>query len=173
MADEPVEIGDVADDSAASPRTRALAAVLAVLVALNLWAVWNNVSARRSDDRRDQMIEAGRVGLLALTSIDHERVDQDVQRILDSSTGSFRDDFAERAEPFKDAARRARSKSAGAVSQAALESDDGDSGSVLVALTVMTSNRGVPEQYPKAWRTRVTVTKDDGAFKVAAVEFVQ
>jgi hypothetical protein len=37
----------------------------------------------------------------------------------------------------------------------------------------MTSNRGVPEQQPKAWRTRVTVTKDDGRFKVAAVEFVR
>ncbi len=43
---------------------------------------------------------------------------------------------------------------------------------MLVALTVMTSNRGVPEQQPQAWRTRVTVTRTGDGFKVAAVEFI-
>ena len=43
------------------------------------------------------MVAAGR-GVLALTTIDHNEVDRDVQRILDASTGAFRDDFAQRAE---------------------------------------------------------------------------
>jgi Mce-associated membrane protein len=54
-----------------------------------------------------------------------------------------------------------------------VESFDGDSGQVLVALTVMTSNRGEPEKRPKSWRTRVTVTKTADGFKVAEVEFVR
>jgi Mce-associated membrane protein len=53
-----------------------------------------------------------------------------------------------------------------------VESVDGDEGRVLVAMTVMTSNRGVPEQQPKAWRTRVTVSRSGDGFKVAAVEFI-
>ena len=60
----------------------------------------------------------------------------------------------------------------GTVSDAGLEFASGDTGQVLVALTVMTSNRGVPERQPKNWRTRVTVTKVDDEFKVAAVEFI-
>jgi Mce-associated membrane protein len=95
-----------------------------------------------------------------------------VQRILEASTGGFRDDFEQRAEGFKDAARRAESTSVGTVSESAIESSDRDEGRVLVALTVMTSNRGVPEQQPQAWRTRVTVTRTGDGFKVAAVEFI-
>ena len=49
---------------------------------------------------------------------------------------------------------------------------DGDTAQVLVALTVMTSNRGAPERQPKSWRTRVTVTRTGDGFKVAGVEFV-
>jgi Mce-associated membrane protein len=110
--------------------------------------------------------------VLALTSIDYERVDEDVQRILDSSTGLFRDDFALRAESFKAAARKAQSKSVGTVSEAGVETVDGDQGRVLVTLVVMTSNRGAPEQQPKVWRTRVSVAREAGAYKVAAVEFI-
>lgn len=154
------------------PGVAAGAAVLAVLVGVNLWAGWRDVQARQTETAREQMVAAGREGLLALTTIDHDRIDRDVQRILDSSTGALRDDFARREEPFKTAARTARSTSVGTVTDAALESVDGDSAQVLVALTVMTSNRGVPEQHPKSWRTRVTVTRADGGYKVAAVEFV-
>lgn len=151
---------------------RVVIAGLAVLVAIACWLGWRDIEARRTDEVRAQMVEAGREGLLALTTIDHQQVDADVQRILDTSTGGFRADFEKKAGGFKDAARRAQSTSVGTVTSAGWESADGDAGSVLVALRVMTTNRGVPERGPKAWRTRVTVAKDDGRFKVAAVEFV-
>lgn len=151
---------------------RVLIAALVALVGLTGWLGWRDIEVRRADTARDQMVQAAREGLIALTTIDHEQVDAGVQRILHASTGGFRDDFEQRAEGFKDAARKAQSKSVGTVSEAGWESADGDLGRVLVALTVMTSNRGLPEQQPKAWRTRVTVTRDGGEFKVAAVEFV-
>lgn len=118
------------------------------------------------------MVQAARAGLTYLTTVDYQDVDADVQRILDSSTGEFRDDFAKNSTAFIEAARRAESTSVGTVSEAGLESASPDIGRVLVALTVMTSNRGLPEKQPRNWRTRVTVTHSDGEFKVAAVEFV-
>ena len=118
------------------------------------------------------MVQAGRDGVLALTTIDHQRVDEDVQRILDTSTGTFRDDFAQRADSFKDAARKAQSKSVGTVVESGFESLDGEFARVLVAAVVMTSNRGSPEQQAKGWRTRVSVVRDGDVFKVAAVEFI-
>ena len=118
------------------------------------------------------MVTAARQGALSLTTIDHEHVDDNVQHILDSSTGSFRDDFEQRAKPFADAARKAQSKSVGTVTAAGIESDGGEQGQVLLAMTVMTSNGGVPERLPKAWRIRVTVSQTGDGFKVSQVEFV-
>jgi Mce-associated membrane protein len=161
----------VAPPSPPSRRWRWLLA--AVLIATLAVAGWRDVQVRRAQDVREQMVASAREGLLALTTIDHRQVDSDVQRILDTSTGGFREDFDAKAASFKDAARKAQSTSVGTVTEAAVESVDGDEGRVLVAMTVMTTNRGIPEQRPKAWRTRVSVTKVDEGFKVAAVEFVQ
>ena len=186
-ADEPaaavtaVETGEsdeIADPPVAAPPSRrrrvrvSAAAAVALLVGGCLWAGWGDLQARRADVAGEQMVAAGRAGLLALTTIDHTQIDRDVQRILDISTGAFRDDFAERAESFKAAARKARSTSVGTVREAGLEAIEGDSGKVLVALTVMTSNRGAPEQQPKSWRTRVTAAGGGDGFKIEAVEFV-
>ena len=155
-----------------SPPRRLIAGALVILVAVTGWLGWQDIQLRRAEHLRDAMVQAGRDGVVALTTIDHEQVDEDVQRILDSSTGKFRDDFAQRADSFTEGARKAQSKSVGTVSEAGVESVDGDRGRVLVTLIVMTSNRGAPEQQPKVWRTRVTVDKDDGVYKVAAVEFI-
>jgi Mce-associated membrane protein len=157
---------------AAPPLWRSWRLLVVGLVLLLVLAGWRDLHIRRADDVREQMVAAARAGLIALTTIDHQQADRDVQRILEASTGGFRDDFEQRAEGFKDAARRAESTSVGTVSESAIESSDRDEGRVLVALTVMTSNRGVPEQQPQAWRTRVTVTRTGDGFKVAAVEFI-
>ena len=173
-ADEPAAADPAAPAQAgpSSPSRAVLAAAVAMLLALTGWLGWRDLQVRRAESLQQQVLQAGRDGVLALTTIDHQQVDADVQRILDRSTGEFRDDFSRRAESFKDAARKAESTSVGTVTEAAVESADADQGRVLVALTVMTTNRGEPERQPKFWRTRVTVSKDGGEFKVAAVEFV-
>ena len=177
--DEPAMPGDppaavtVTTAEASDPRVRrAIGAALVALVAMTGWLGCRDLEVRGLERERAAMVQAGRAGLKALTTVDHQRVDQDVQRILDVSTGRFRDDFAAGADSFKAAAREAQSTSVGTVTEAGFESGAGDSGRVLVAMTVMTSNRGAPEQQPKAWRTRVTVTRDGEEFKLAAVEFV-
>ena len=165
----------VAPTAQRRPRSRALIAVLAAvaaLVGLNGWLGYRDYQARHDERVRQEMVEAASRGAINLTTIDHEQVDTDVQRILDSSTGVFRDDFEQRAQSFSEAARRAQSKSVGTVTEAGLESADGDEGRVLVAMTVMTSNRGIPEQQPQGWRMRVTATRVEDAFKVSKVEFI-
>jgi len=54
-----------------------------------------------------------------LTTIDYNEADADVQRILNSTTGSFYDDFSKRSQPFVDVVKQARSKSEGTVTEAA------------------------------------------------------
>jgi len=149
-----------------------LAVALALLGVLAITLGFRDYQAREREDVRAEMVAAATRGAVNLTTIDYERVDEDVQRILDSSTGAFRDDFEKRADSFKDAARKAQSKSVGTLVEAAVESVEGDEGRVLVALNVMTSNRGVPEQSPRGWRTRIGVVKTDDGMKVSQVEFV-
>jgi Mce-associated membrane protein len=166
-------LGPVSEDPGpARPLPRWALVGLVLLVAVGAWSAYRAYSVRATEATHAQMVTAARAGLVNLTSIDHERVEADVARIIESSTGAFRDDFAARAEPFAEAARTARSTSVGTVDEAGLESASGDRGVVLVALTVMTSNRGVADAAPRAWRTRVNVERVDGSFKVSAVEFV-
>lgn len=157
------------------PTQKALAvatAVLSLLAGVNVWLGYRDSQLRHSESVHRDMVAAARDGAVSLTTIDHRQADQAVQRILDASTGAFRDDFEQRATGFIDAAKKAQSQSVGTVADAGLESVDGDTGRVLVAMTVMTSNRGVPERAPRAWRMRVTVIPDNGSYKVSSVEFI-
>lgn len=158
--------------AAPSSRRRIALAALASLVLIVAWLGYRDYQVRHAENRAEEMVQAARQGAISLTTIDHEHVDENVQRILDASTGSFRDDFEQRAQPFADAARKAQSKSVGTVTGSGVESAGGDEGQVLVAMTVMTSNRGVPERLPKAWRIRVTVNATGDGYKVSRVEFV-
>lgn len=160
------------DEAPAAGRPAAVVAVLGALLALAVVAGWVDHRVRAREQFSADLVAAATQGLVNLTTIDHQQVDTDVARILDSSTGAFRDDFERRAQSFADAARTARSVSVGTVTEAGVQSVEADSGRVLVAMTVMTSNAGVPERAPRAWRTVVTVTDTDAGMKVSAVEFV-
>lgn len=165
---------------AARPSTirRALIGGIAVVVALAVVFGWFGQQAWRdhSADRfRQELLEAGKQGAVNLTTIDYARAEADVQRVLDTSTGQFRADFKSRSIAFIDVVKKAESKSFGTVTEAAVESVEGKSGQVLVAVAVKTKTRGVEESQPRYWRMRLTVTKDggDSKAKVSKVEFVR
>ena len=172
---------DVEDDTAATVKTKmshvrlatilGLVAVVA-LAALCGWLGFRTYESRKAADERNLFLQVGRQAALNLTTIDFEHADQDVQRVLDSSTGTFYDDFQARAQPFKEVVKQAKSKSVGTIAEAGVESITQDGADVLVAVTVKTSNAGAAEQEPRAWRMRITVQKVDDGAKVANVRFV-
>jgi Mce-associated membrane protein len=148
-----------------------LVAVVA-LAALTGWLGFRTYQSNQAEEERNLFLQVGRQGALNLTTIDWQQADADVQRILDSATGTFYDDFQKRAKPFVEVVKQAQSKSVGTISEAGLESESGDGGQVLVAVTVKTSNAGAPEQQPRAWRMRISVQKIGDEAKVSNVEFV-
>ncbi|MBX7433441.1 Mce protein [Mycobacterium sp. Y57] len=148
-----------------------LVAVLA-LAGLTGWLGFRTYESNRAEAQRNLFLQVGRQGALNLTTISFETADADVQRILDSATGTFYDDFQQRAEPFVEVVKQAQSKSEGTISEAGLESSSDDEAQVLVAVSVRTSNAGAPDQAPRAWRMRLLVQKVDDGAKVANVEFV-
>jgi Mce-associated membrane protein len=153
----------------------ALIAGLVLVLALGGLTGWLGFRAYQShqaDELRKLYLQVGRQGALNLTTIDYGRADADVQRILDSATGTFYDDFQARAQPFVEVVKQAQSKSVGTVAEAGLVSESENQAQVLVAVTVETSNAGAPEQAPRAWRMRITVEKVGDEVKVAKVDFV-
>jgi Mce-associated membrane protein len=177
------ETGECADDDSTKTRVQAgasrvrsaLAVGVAVVVTLGCVAGWLEYRTYRSQQaqaQRNQLVEAARQGAVNLTTIDYTRVDADIRRILDSSTGSFHDDFEKGHQPFVDVVKQARSKTEGTVTAAGLESQDGDHAQVLVAVSVKTSNAGAPEQEPRGWRMRIAVQNVGDGAKVSAVQFV-
>ena len=158
------------------PRTGApLLTALSLMIVLCAVAGWIGLQVYRSDQlarQRTQFVEAAQRGALNLTTIDHQHADADVQRILDSSTGTFHDDFAKRSADFVDAVKTAQSRSKGTVTVAALESTSPNQAQVLIAMNVSISDITASEQRPRSWRMRVTVEEMGNDMKVSDVEFV-
>lgn len=144
----------------------------ALLAAVCGWLGYQEEEARQADHTRALLIRAAEQGAVNLTTIDYTQAEADVQRILESATGEFRDDFRRRSAPFIDVVKKARSKSVGTVTAAALESSDGQRAKVLVAVTVTTASAGAAESEPRYWRMRLTVDRDQDGAKVSDVDFV-
>ncbi|BBX62563.1 hypothetical protein MSAS_17370 [Mycobacterium saskatchewanense] len=148
---------------------------LAAIVALGIVAGWLSVSAHRLHQREEQgaeFLRVGRQGALNLTTISYADADSAVQRILDISTGAFRDDFKKRSGPFLDVVKQTQSITEGTVTEAALESMQNDHAQVLLAVSVRTTSPAQPPQEPHLWRMRITVQKGGDGAKMSDVAFV-
>lgn len=184
-AAEPADYEDEADtgaDEEADPAKRRLsparlALVLGLIIAVALavlvgWLGYRTYQSHQAQEQRRLFVQVGRQVALDLTAISYTEAEADVQRILDISTGSFYDDFQKRSQPFIDVIKHAQSKSVGTITEAGLESEDGNTAQVLVAVAVKTSVAGTDEPQPRAWRMRIIVEKVGHDAKVSNVEFV-
>ncbi|MGB3895634.1 mammalian cell entry protein [Mycolicibacter sinensis] len=136
------------------------------------WLGFRTYESHRAEVQREQFLRAAQQGALNLTTIDHEHAEADVQRVLDSATGTFYEDFSNRSQPFIEIVKTAQAKSVGTVTEAGIEQQTADEAQVLVAVSVNTTNAGAAEQLPRAWRMRISVTRVDGQEKVSNVAFV-
>jgi Mce-associated membrane protein len=145
--------------------------VLAALATVSGWLGFQTYRAVQDHKERMLFLDAGRESAVMLTTINADHVDADVKRILDSSTGAFRQDFQSRSGPFVDTVRKVQSRTEGRVVEAGLELVRHDQAAVLVAVSVTTSLGGAEAQ-PRVWRMRIGIQKVGAGTKVSNVEFV-
>ncbi|OMC44465.1 serine/threonine-protein kinase [Mycobacterium sp. IS-1264] len=107
------------------------------------------------------------------TSISAQSADSDIQRILDGSTGSFHDDFANRRSDFRQTLVNSNVSTQGTVNSAGLDSINGTTAHVLIAATSKVTNNAGASQDPRSWRLDVQVEKAGDTYKVSRVDFVQ
>src|SRR6201998_3489405 len=119
-----------------NPRRATLLGLMVIIMLAGLvgWFGYRAHQSQQAQTQRSQFIRVARQGALNLTTIDWQRADADVQRILDSATGEFYDDFDKRSKPFVDLVKQAKSATVGTVTEAGLESQTDARARVLVAV---------------------------------------
>lgn len=147
-----------------------LAAGAAVVLTVLMVLQHREVAAQRAHDA--EIVEAARASITALLSIDHTRARADVQRVLDLSTGGFRDDFAKSADDFVKTAEDKDVITKAAIKAAALESSEANRGVVLMAVNSEVSNSNGAREDPRPFRMSITMDRDGEVFKMSNLEFV-
>ncbi|WP_245717033.1 hypothetical protein [Nocardia mikamii] len=151
-------------------------AVAAVVLCAGLgssgYMMWRHHDVTAKQHREAEFVAAARQGVTTLTSLDFNHAADDVKRVLDDSTGAFRNDFQSRADDFAKVIQQSKVATQGRVNAAAVQSMTDDSAVVLVAATSEVTNSAGAAQEPRAWRLSVTVERVDGRLKMSKVEFV-
>jgi Mce-associated membrane protein len=155
-------------------RIAKVAAILIIcgFVLLSGYFVWTHHQATERQERAVAFTAGARQGVINMTSLDFKKAKEDVQRVIDSSTGEFKDDFQARAADFTKVVEQSKVVTEGTVNATAVESMDEHSALVLVSATSRVTNNTGAKDESRTWRLRVTVTEEAGQYKMSKVEFV-
>jgi len=152
--------------------TVAAAVAICGLLGVSGWMAWHHHNVQQERQRSAAYVATARQGVVNLTSLDFNKAKEGVQRILDSATGEFRDDFQRRAEDFASVVKDSKAVTEGSVASAAVESMNNDSAVVLVLANERVTNIAGAKDQPRTFRFRVSVVHDGDQLKVSKVEFV-
>lgn len=115
---------------------------------------------------------AGRQSVVTLMSLDFTKAEEDVQRIIDNSTGQFKTDFEQQAPDFVKVAQDSKVITEVTVNSVAVESMSDDKAVVLVAASSRVTNTAGANGEPRTWRLSVDLQREGDQIKMSKVEFV-
>jgi Mce-associated membrane protein len=146
--------------------------VLCALLGLSGFMAWKGHGAEQLRQREAEAAAVARQGVVNIMSLDFTNAQGDVQRVLDSATGRFRDDFRSESEFLIKALEESKVVTEVTVNGVAVESVSADAAVVLVAAQSKASNATDPRQDPQQFRVAVTLARDSGALKMSQVDFL-
>lgn len=150
----------------------AVAVAACALLGLSGFMAWENHGAEQLRQQQAEASAVARQGVVNIMSLDFTNAEGDVQRVLDSATGKFRDDFQSESEFLIQALEESKVVTEVTVSGVAVESVSADAAVVLVAAQSKASNAADPRQDPQQFRVAVTLARDSGALKMSQVDFL-
>jgi Mce-associated membrane protein len=155
-------------------RVLSAAAIITIcaLLGVNGWMLWHHHDVLQKRQHAAAFVAAAKQGVINLISLDFKKAKEDVQRILDSATGEFKDDFARRADDFASVIKDSKAVTEGSVAASAVESIAKDSAVVLVQANERVTNLAGAKDEPRAFRFRVSVVRDGDQLKISKLEFV-
>jgi Mce-associated membrane protein len=124
--------------------------------------------------RAGEFAAAARQGVVTLTSLDFKDARHGVQRIIEDSTGSFKDDIQKMADDFAKVVEESKVVEQGVVEATAVDLDTmtNNSAVVLVASESEVTNAAGAKQDPRRFRLIVTIARDGDDLKMSKVQFV-
>ncbi|MGX9792662.1 hypothetical protein [Mycobacterium sp. MMS18-G62] len=142
------------------------------LITLSVLMVLNHRHQAAEQQQRAEYAAAARQSVVTLMSLDFNKAKDDVQRIIDNSTGQFRDDFKNQAEDFVKVAQESKVITEVTVNAVGVQTMTNDTATALVSAASRVTNNAGAKQEPRTWRLLVNLQRDGGQIKMAKVEFV-
>jgi Mce-associated membrane protein len=147
-------------------------ACTAVLIFVSVLMIIDHRHQAADDQRRAEYSAAARQSVVTLMSLDFNKAKEDVQRIIDNSTGQFKDDFTSQADDFVKVAQDSKVITEVTVNATGVESMTDETAVVLVSASSRVTNSAGAKQEPRSWRLSVNLKREGGQIKMEKVEFV-
>ncbi len=166
---------------ATTPRWRravlpALASVVVVaicaLLALSGMMAWQRHAHEQDRQREAEYAAVARQGTINIMSLDFNDAQGSVQRVIDDSTGKFKEEFSSQSEMLVKALEQSKVVTEVKVDAVAVESMSADNAVVLVAAQSVARNAQDERKAPQRFRVAMTLTRDGGQPKISEVEFL-
>lgn len=144
----------------------ALAAALAALVATCAWLWWDKHSGI------DHSVTAvGGQQAINFFSLDHRHIDADLDRVLATATGDFKQQYARQRDRIEEGVRKRKVTVTADVPDngVGLEYQYGDVARVLVAVDATTNQANVEKSKTNRYRVRLTMRRVDGEWRVSEI----
>lgn len=155
--------------------TPVLAGVIVALAAGLTWLRIDLAAARTAEEEREAALRAAGVHAVSLLSMNHGTVDQDIRRILSTSTGEARSEHARNAPELKRTAIANKVIQTGVVRAAGLVSMNAELTAaevLVVADAVIRWEDDKAEPQERFYRWKMRVSKVGGAWLVSKAEQV-
>jgi len=144
--------------------------LLAVAVVLGVVVKGQRDDRNRLTDARNGALAAGRQMIVNLDSISASTIDRDLKRVLDGSTGKFKEQFDRAKEQLKTLVVQRKTVSTGKVLSAGVVRADAESATLLVAADRTVKDTTSPEGQVAHDRWKVEMEKRGGKWLVAELE---
>jgi Mce-associated membrane protein len=160
------------------PGRKAIAAGVGILLAsasvgASGYMVWQHRTTVHKQRLTAEFAAAARQGVTSLMSIDTNHARDDIQRILDGSTGDLKNQLSAMSGLMAKQAEESKVSSKATVEAVAVESLSDDSAVVLVAARSDVTNADNTHRPPVVWRISVGLARDGGQLKMSKVDFLQ
>lgn len=116
---------------------------------------------------------AARQSVITLMSIDANHPKEDIQRIIDASTGPLKDQISVMSSVMLKQAEDAKTTSRVNVEAVAVESATENSGVALVVAKSDVTDAENKQRPPQLWRLTIEIVRDGGQLKMSKVDFLQ
>ncbi|MGW3209642.1 hypothetical protein [Streptomyces sp. NPDC001135] len=157
-------------------RTRLLSAGLVTSTVLTtvlcVWLGLKLADQRAADQRRQDILAAGRQSALNFTSLDYRHYGRDSRTVLKGATGDFKKQFAAQTAQLTKLVARNKSVSQGQVLEAGIVRSDERSAQVLVVADSKVTNTAAPEGRARTYRIQLDLVRVAGRWLTSDVEFV-